>query len=129
MGACDTCLMSESPGLSGLGSVLKQARAEHGLSLRAVEARTGIKSGHLSQIETGAIARPDLAILWDLSDLYGLDFDQLLSLAGLGSAGEPSGRARQRMTVALRALRDLAPHEQEDVISYIAALRTRRERR
>jgi transcriptional regulator with XRE-family HTH domain len=118
--------MSETPGIGSLGSVLKRARTDQGLSLRAVEGRTGIKSGHLSQIETGAIARPDLAILWDLSDLYALDFDQVLSLAGLGSAGEPSGLSRQRMTVALRALRELAPHEQEDVLSYIAALRTRR---
>jgi transcriptional regulator with XRE-family HTH domain len=120
--------MSTSPGLSSLGSVLKRARTDHGLSLRAVESRTGIKSGHLSQIETGAIARPDLAILWDLADVYELDFEQLMALAGLGSAGGPSGLARQRMTVALRALRELAPHEQEDVLSYIAGLRTRRER-
>ena len=120
--------MSKAGGIGALGPVLKRARLAQGLSLRAVEGRTGIKSGHLSQIETGAIARPDLAILWDLSDLYALDFDELLSLAGLGSAGEPSGRARQRMSVALRALRELTPHEQEDVLSYIAALRTRRER-
>jgi len=121
--------MSESPGPGNLGSVLKQARTDHGLSLRAVESRTGIKSGHLSQIETGAIARPDLAILWDLADVYGLDFDQLTAVAGLSSASGRSGLARQRMTVALRALRDLAPDEQEDVLSYIAELRTRRARR
>jgi transcriptional regulator with XRE-family HTH domain len=128
LAACDHCLMSESPGSGSLGTVLKRARMDHGLSLRAVEGRTGIKSGHLSQIETGAIARPDLAILWDLSELYELDFDRLLALAGLGSATGQSGLARQRMTVALRALRELAPEEQEDVLTYIAALRTRRER-
>lgn len=121
--------MSDTPDLGSLGSVLKRARTDHGLSLRAVEGRTGIKSGHLSQIETGVIARPDLAILWDLSDLYDLDFDRLLPLAGLASTGRQSGPTRQRMTVALRALRDLTPEEQEDVLSYIAALRTRRERR
>jgi transcriptional regulator with XRE-family HTH domain len=108
--------------------VLKRARTARGLSLRAVEERTAIKSGHLSQIETGAIARPDLAILWELSDLYELGFDRLLALAGAGSGTEPSGLARQRMTVALRALRELAPDEQEDVLSYIAALRSRRDR-
>ena len=121
--------MSETTGTGSLGTVLKRARTEHGLSLRAVESRTGIKSGHLSQIETGAIARPDLAILWDLAEVYELDFEQLTALAGLGSASGHSGLARQRMTVALRALRDLTPHEQEDVLSYIAGLRTRRERR
>jgi transcriptional regulator with XRE-family HTH domain len=120
--------MSETPGIGSLGSVLKRARTGQGLSLRAVEGRTGIKSGHLSQIETGAITRPDLAILWDLSELYGLDFDEVVARAGLGSASGKSGLARQRMTVALRALRELSPHEQEDVLSYIASLRTRRER-
>jgi transcriptional regulator with XRE-family HTH domain len=120
--------MGGSPGADTLGSVLKRARTGRGLSLRAVEGRTAIKSGHLSQIETGAIARPDLAILWELSDLYELDFERVLGLAGTESASEPSGLARQRMTVALRALRELAPEEQEDVLTYIAALRNRRER-
>lgn len=128
LAACDHDRMGGSQGADTLGSVLKSARTSRGLSLRAVEGRTAIKSGHLSQIETGAIARPDLAILWDLAELYELDFDRLLGLAGVGSPAEPSGLARQRMTVALRALRELGPEEQEDVLSYIAALRARRER-
>src|SRR5919107_5849060 len=100
LAACDDDRMGGAQGTETLGSVLKSARTSRGLSLRAVEGRTAIKSGHLSQIETGAIARPDLAILWELSDLYGLDFERLLELAGTGAAPERSGRARQRMTVA-----------------------------
>ncbi len=109
-----------------LGSLLKRARNAGGLSLRAVEQRTGIKSGHLSQIETGAIAKPDMAILWDLSGLYGLDFERLLALAGLAGESASAGRERQRTTVALRALRELAPEEQAEVLAYMAALRSRR---
>ena len=96
--------MSPRASAQTLGSALKRGRRERGLSLRDVERRTGIKSGHLSQIETGTIAKPDAAILWELAEVYGVEFDRLLGLAGLTSGPESSGRARQRMTVALRAL-------------------------
>lgn len=111
-----------------LGPTLKAARAAGGLTLRDVEGRTGIKSGHLSQIETGVIAQPEMAILWDLAALYGLDFASLLRAAGLSGAGEPSGRKRQRMTVALRALDELTPGEQAEALAYMAEIRSRRAR-
>jgi transcriptional regulator with XRE-family HTH domain len=116
------------PPAETLGSVLKAARAAQGLSLREVERRTGIRSGHLSQIETGTIAQPEMAILWDLAALYELDFGRLLALAGLARPGESSGRKRQRMTVALRALDELTPGEQVDALEYIAGLKARRAR-
>lgn len=109
-----------------LGSVLKRARVESGMSLREVERRTGIRSGHLSQIETDTIAKPEMAMLWALAALYGLDFTRLLSLAGHGTGRETSGRQRQRMTVALRALGELSPGEQADALRYMAELRGRR---
>ena len=37
--------MSKAGGIGALGPVLKRARLAQGLSLRAVEGRTGIKSG------------------------------------------------------------------------------------
>src|SRR5688500_12001603 len=120
--------MSRRETTETLGTTLKRGRRERELSLRDVERRTGIKSGHLSQIETGTIARPDMAILWVLAEAYGLDFDRLLALAGLAPGGESSGRARQRMTVALRALEELSPEEQAATLAFMAELRARRER-
>jgi transcriptional regulator with XRE-family HTH domain len=112
-----------------LGSTLKRARTARGLSLRDVERRTGIKSGHLSQIETGTIAKPDMAILWDLALLYGLDFSRLAALAGLTSGAGTSDRSRQRVTVALRALEGLSPREHAEALSFIAELKARRDGR
>ena len=109
-----------------LGSTLKRARTRAALSLRDVERRTGIKSGHLSQIETGVIAKPDMAILWELALLYELRFPELLQLAGHGSGVESSDRARQRMTVALRALDGLSPGEHAEALAFIAELKARR---
>ena len=112
-----------------LGSTLKRARAQHRLSLRDVERATGVKSGHLSQIETGTITKPDMAILWDLAALYELRFPDLLRLAGHSAGPESSDRSRQRTTVALRALQGLSPAEHAEALAYIAELKARRERR
>jgi transcriptional regulator with XRE-family HTH domain len=109
-----------------LGITLSAARGARGLSLREVERRTGIRSGHLSQLETGTIAKPEMAILWDLAALYGVDFAELAVLAGYASGGETSGRRRRRMTVALRAMAELTPADQEEALRYMADLKARR---
>src|SRR5215208_5153084 len=115
--------MPSDPQTETLGTVLKRARTKLGLSLRGVEKRTGVRSGHLSQIETDTIGKPEMAILWELASVYGLEFSRLLQLAGYASQ---SGQ-RQRMTVALRALGELSPGEQEAALGYMAELKGRRQ--
>lgn len=111
-----------------LGTTLKQARQLRNLSLRAVERETGIHNAHLSQIESGTIARPEMAMLWELAALYDIDYANLLELAGYGSAPESSGRQRQRLTIAMRAMGELTAREQADVLNYMASLRRERDR-
>jgi transcriptional regulator with XRE-family HTH domain len=109
-----------------LGEMLRAARAQAKLSLRDVERRTGIRSAHLSQLETGGIARPEMALLWELGLLYELDFGELLRLAG-HTGPDTRGEQRQRMTVALRALGDLTPEEQAEALRFMAELKRRRD--
>ncbi|MEJ7892934.1 MAG: helix-turn-helix transcriptional regulator [Solirubrobacteraceae bacterium] len=109
-----------------LGKVLIEAREDHAMSLREVERRTGIRNAHLSQIEHGTIARPEMAMLWELATLYRLDYADLLQRAGYVRGGETSGRQRQRMTVALRAMTDLTPKEQAEALRYMAELKSNR---
>ena len=118
--------MSASADPPSLARVLAEARRDLGLSLREVERRTGIRNAHLSQIETGTIARPEMALLWELSVAYGLDFARLLALAGYEAAGRAAAD-RGRMTVALRALGQLTPAEQAKTLEFMAELRRRRE--
>jgi transcriptional regulator with XRE-family HTH domain len=119
--------VSASADPPSLAQVLRDARNALGLSLRDVERRTGIRNAHLSQIETGTIARPEMALLWDLSVAYGLDFARLLALAGYETALDAPAGERGRMTVALRALGQLTPDEQAEALRYMAELRRRRE--
>jgi transcriptional regulator with XRE-family HTH domain len=109
-----------------LASVLRAARASAALSLRDVERRTGIRSAHLSQLETGTIAKPEMALLWELALLYELDFGELLRLAG-HVGPDTSGERRQRMTVALRALGELTADEQAEALQFMVELRRRRD--
>ena len=95
------------------------------MSLRDVQRRTGIGNAHLSQLETGTIARPEPALIWDLAVLYDLDFAELLELAGHGSGQQAAG---ERMTVALRALGELTAQEQSEVLQFMAELKRRRAR-
>ena len=61
-----------------LGDILKKKRIDLGLSLRDVERETGIRNAHLSQIENHTISSPEMAMLWELAALYGLDYAELL---------------------------------------------------
>lgn len=109
-----------------LGKVLQEARVRKGLSLRQVEAKTGIRNAHLSQIENDKIDQPEMSMLWDLAALYEIDYDRLLRLAGYGRGPATSGRQRQRMTVALRAMEELSPKDQQEALAFMDQLRQRR---
>lgn len=106
-----------------LGDVLKAAREESGLTLREVEARTGVKNAHVSQLENNVITKPDPAMLFPLAELYDLDYYELLELAGYGERQNTPGRERQRMSVALRTMGELSPRDQNQVLDFIARLK------
>ena len=110
-----------------LAQVLADARHGLGLTLREVERRTGIRNAHLSQIETGTIARPEMALLWELSVAYGLDFARAarprrLRVGGGGVGGRSRADDRRAAGPA-----QLTPDEQAEALQFIAELRRRRE--
>lgn len=65
-----------------LGPYLKSARRSVGLTLRDVEAKTDITNGYLSQIENQLIAKPSPNVLFQLAELYGVEYSDLLVRAG-----------------------------------------------
>jgi transcriptional regulator with XRE-family HTH domain len=107
-----------------LGEKLKAVREKKGWTQREVQRRTGIHNAHVSQIETGAIERPAPNILWTLAQVYELDFQELLRLAGHVEKS-PHGAPGSVVGAALRALGDLSPEEQQQVLEY--AERVKRE--
>jgi HTH-type transcriptional regulator, competence development regulator len=102
------------------GKILRIARSRRQWSLRDVERRTGIPNAHLSQIERGRIRQPDIKIIWTLSELYELDFAKMAGWSG--HLGPADGANPALLMMAFKALRQLTPEQQIDVIRYIEQL-------
>jgi HTH-type transcriptional regulator, competence development regulator len=109
-----------------LGDLLAEVRAKKGLSLREVEAATGISNAHLYQIENGDIERPAIGILWKLANFYALNFNRLMRLAGHVQPKGTTSRQRSLAATALHAVDDLSPREEKELLEFMEALRKRR---
>jgi HTH-type transcriptional regulator, competence development regulator len=110
-----------------LGAVLAKARADKDLSLRDVEKLTGINNGHLSQIESGTIAKPAVGILWHLANVYELDFTKLMELAERAGPASRRGPSRSLVGAALHTIDDLSPDEEQELLTFMEHLRRKRQ--
>ncbi len=119
-----------------LGDYLRQSRQALGLTLRAVEARTNrsVTNGYLSQIEKNSIKRPSPNVLFNLGEVYGIDYSDLLKRAGhhVPSAtrdAAPGSGNDLLGGIPLRAIQELTEEERKELTQYIAFLRQRRQAR
>jgi len=116
--------MSENP----LGERIQQARLERGMSLRELEAQVGVSNAHLSQLETGKMAKPSLALLYAVANALDIEYAELLRLAQhvdpTDASAVPSAEA---VGVALNDITDLTAQELEELQRFAKILRRRRE--
>jgi HTH-type transcriptional regulator, competence development regulator len=106
--------------MTELGDLLRKARSDKKLTLRQVETQTGIPNAHLSQVETGRIEKPSQSVLWNLSEIYELDYAELTVMAG----HVETASTQQRQSVLLRATQDL---DQNEVLELLEALKKKRQ--
>jgi len=114
-----------------LGPYLSSLRTAKGLTLREVEGATGkeVSNAYLSQLEHGRIAKPSPNILYSLAGVYGVAYEKLMEkagyivAAGTRKAGQKHGRA------ATFAIDNLTPHEEDELLNYLAFLRSRKGKR
>ncbi len=109
-----------------LGAVLADLRTAKGLSLREVEEVTGkaVSNAYLSQLENGKIKKPSPNVLHSLAEVYAVPYEALMERAGylLPSGDKASGR---RKRLAAFAIDDLTAEEEEELLKYLAFLRSR----
>lgn len=114
------------PRPSELGALLADLRAAKRFSLREVEEATGkaVSNAYLSQLEKGKIRKPSPRVLHSLAEVYTVPYEALMEKAGylLPSHGK-DGRPRRRL--AAFAIDDLTVEEEEELLKYLAFLRTR----
>ena len=111
---------------NGLGGLLADLRAAKGLSLRQVEEATdkAVSNAYLSQLEKGKIRRPSPTVLHSLAAVYAVPYEALMERAGylLPSKGSAAGRPRR---LAAFAIDDLTAEEEEQLLKYLAFVRSR----
>ena len=108
-----------------LGAVLADLRKAKGLSLRDVEEATGkaVSNAYLSQLENGRIQKPSPNVLHSLSAVYAVPYEALMEKAGYLLPSEGAGGHRRRL--AAFAIDDLTAEEEEELLKYLAFLRSR----
>ena len=110
---------------SELGTVLADLRNAKGLSLRSVEAATGnaVSNAYLSQLEKGKIRKPSPNVLHSLAAVYAVPYEALMKRAGYLPLSEASADGGSRL--AAFAIDDLSVAEEEELLKYLAFLRSR----
>jgi transcriptional regulator with XRE-family HTH domain len=113
---------------SALGGLLADLRSAKGLSLREVEEATGraVSNAYLSQLEKGRIQQPSPSVLHELAAVYAVPYEALMERAGYllpATAGAGAGR---RKRLAAFAIDDLTAEEEEELLKYLAFIRSRR---
>jgi transcriptional regulator with XRE-family HTH domain len=110
---------------SQLGAVLGDLRKAKGLSLREVEeaADKAVSNAYLSQLENGKIGKPSPNVLFSLAEVYGIPYDALMEKAGYLLPAENGGGERKRLKAF--AIDDLTAEEEEELLRYLAFLRSR----
>ena len=108
-----------------LGPVLADLRTAKGLSLREVEEATGkaVSNAYLSQLENGKIKKPSPNVLHSLAEVYAVPYETLMERAGYLLPSESRGEHRRRL--AAFAIDDLTAEEEEELLKYLAFLRSR----
>lgn len=118
---------------SSLGGYLLMRRQLKRMSLREVQENSGgvVSNAYLSQLENGHTARPSPHILHALAEVYEVPYVTLMEKAGYLSASVVSTmpgttqRIHRGRAAATRAVEDLTPEEEEELLKYLAFLRSK----
>ena len=113
---------------STLGSYLANIRVVKGLTLRQVERATGreVSNAYLSQLEHGRISRPSPNILYSLAKVYSVSYNMLMKKAGYIVAKGTRKTNESHGRVATFAIENLTPEEEDELLDYLAYIRSRK---
>jgi HTH-type transcriptional regulator, competence development regulator len=108
--------------MNKLAAILADARKRLGLTLRAVETKTGISNAYLSQLENGRIKEPSPTVLHKLSELYRIPYNSLMAAAGYPI---PGSATNNNSSLAAR-IGPTSDEEDDALVQYLKFIRTQR---
>ncbi len=117
----------DDPKRQTLAAYLFNVRTAKRMTLREVEEATNreVSNAYLSQLEHGRISKPSPNILHSLADVYAVPYDLLMEKAGYITASSERKTGTKHGRVATFADEHLTPAEEEELLKYLAFLRSR----
>lgn len=117
-----------TPPAKTFGIYLKKLRNDKKLSLRGVEeaADKEISNAYLSQLENDKIAKPSPHILHKLSEIYGVEYSNLMNRVGYISPSNKKNESKKHGRAATFAIDNLSGDEENELLKYLAYIRDKR---
>ncbi len=111
-----------------LGKHLESVRVARGLTQRQVEAATdkAVSNAYLSQIENDKIQKPSPNILHVLAELYGIEYEKLMEMAGYITSSTTQSPDARHGRVATFSEYNLSPQEEAQLIDYLKFIRMKK---
>jgi HTH-type transcriptional regulator, competence development regulator len=111
-----------------LGQYLASIRRDRRMTLRQVEEGTNkvVSNAYLSQIENDKIQQPSPNVLHALSEIYGIDYADLMQRAGYITPSQTCGQNERHGRVATFASHSLTPDEEAELVEYLRHIRSRK---
>jgi len=110
-----------------LGKYLRSLRDAAGLTLRAVEEKTGVSNAFLSQLESGKVKQPSPVALYKLAEAYGVTYGTLMEYAGYPVPDTPVDDVATNGP--FHRLGRLTEQEEQFLLEYLTFLRSRSDKR
>lgn len=114
-----------------LGEYLRNLRSARKMSLRDVEEGSGVSNAYLSQLEQGKITKPSPHFLHKLAGCYLVPYETLMEKAGYinkEEAGPQKVSNQRKGQLAPSSLGTLSRAEEEELLSYLAYIRSKQKR-
>jgi transcriptional regulator with XRE-family HTH domain len=113
-----------------LGQYLASIRLDRRMSLRQVEeaSQKQVSNAYLSQLENEKIQQPSPIVLNLLAEIYGIDYLQLMELAGYMPTQNPSQEGQRHGRAATFAEHNLSADEEAEMLEFLKYLRMRKKK-
>ena len=112
-----------------LGQYLSSIRTDRGMTLRQVEQLTNkdVSNAYLSQIENDKIKQPSPNVLYGLAEIYEIDYEKLMELAGHILPTKSRGEGEKHGCIPTFAEHNLTPEEEAALMDYLQFLRSKKQ--
>jgi|ERR1041384_5196415 transcriptional regulator with XRE-family HTH domain len=117
----------DSGASQSLGEYLRTVRTSRQFTLRDVEEAAEVSNAYLSQMEHDKIVKPSPHILYKLAEFYQVPYELLMQKAGYIKPGPGKTGARPGR-VAASALGKLTRDEEEELLKYLAFIRSQKQK-